>query len=164
LVTIGSRRRREIREGDTGGGKVVYTIWLGHDRGGRMEAWKDGERGRNGEGGRHGWGGVVGKERWAERKVRLCERVGKILGSTNTLRGIHSSILPSPHTAGEELNIEAEKGEKLLKEMRDALHRMCPAPTVIPPEVRLPKLDKAGEGAAKGAGDASAGDDTMDMQ
>ena len=90
-----------------------------------------------------------------------CE---KSFGSTNNPRGIHSSILPSPRTAGDELNIEAEKGEKLLKEMRDALHRMCPAPTVIPPEVRLPKLDKARKGAAKGAGDESAEDDAMDIQ
>ena len=58
--------------------------------------------------------------------------------------------------AGEELNLEAEKGEKLLKHMRDALHYMCPAPTIIPPEIRLPKLEA--REAACGGVEASEGD------
>lgn len=36
--------------------------------------------------------------------------------------------------AGDELSAETERGEQLLQKLRDALHTMCPDPTVMPPE------------------------------
>jgi hypothetical protein len=41
--------------------------------------------------------------------------------------------------AGDELGEEAEKGQQLLKELREALHVMCPNPLVLPEQRVRPK-------------------------